>query len=141
MEQLGAEDRPQIGECNLFGAHEQRMLDGMGKTWHVLRIAEASYVHIDSRAGFVGVCIMYQQRFELVGQLYDSILAIIKSWHFEILTQELDRSRHARKRAITQGSSDEGVRKRWILRSRAQTRRGRVEKRPLPMYRSDVKQE
>ncbi len=42
------------------------MLHGMGHAWHVVCIAEAAYVYIDSCAGFVGVWIVNKESFKLV---------------------------------------------------------------------------
>ena len=51
----------------LFGTHEEKMLHGMGHTWHVILITEATNIDIHSSARFVGVWIVNEESFELVG--------------------------------------------------------------------------
>lgn len=51
----------------LLRPHKEEMLNCMSHAWHVVGITEASNVDIDSSAGFVGVRIVYQKSFKLVG--------------------------------------------------------------------------
>ena len=44
----------------LFGAHEQKMLNGVRHTRHVISIAERADINIDRSAGFVSFGIMNQ---------------------------------------------------------------------------------
>ena len=57
----------------LFCAHEEKMLHGMGHTWHVILVTEAADIDVYSSASFVGVRIVNEKSFELVGQSNNSV--------------------------------------------------------------------
>lgn len=48
------------------------LLYGMRHATHVCLVTEVSHIHIHSCTGFVGLRIVYQKNFELIGQPYNS---------------------------------------------------------------------
>lgn len=55
------------GGIYLFGAHEEEMLDSVGHSWHIIGVAKASNIDVDSSASFVCFWVMNKKGFELVG--------------------------------------------------------------------------
>lgn len=81
------------GHNYFFGAHEQQVFHGVGHARHVVVIAKTADVDVDRGAGFVGVGVMDQQGFELVGQSNDPIGAVIEGGGLELVGNPLQRSR------------------------------------------------
>ena len=69
-----------VGRIYLFRSHEEKMLYSVGHAWHIICIAKASNIDVDSSASFVGIRIVYKKGFEFVRQSYDTIGSIIKRW-------------------------------------------------------------
>lgn len=74
----------------LFSAHEKQMLDRMRHSWHTWVVAEAADVDVHCRRGLVGFGIVNEQNLELVGQLDDSVCAIIEQWFVEAVGEAFD---------------------------------------------------
>ena len=75
---------------HLLSAHEQKVLHSMRNARQILHIAEAAHVDIHGRRGLVGVGIVDEQGFELIGQLDDSVGAVVKEWLVETVGQAFD---------------------------------------------------
>ena len=56
----------------------------------IFHVAEAAHVDVHGRRGLVGVGIVDKQGFELVGQLDDSVGAIVEEWLVKTNGQAFD---------------------------------------------------
>lgn len=70
------------GGIHLFRAHEEEMLYGVSHTRHIICIAKASNIDVDSRSSFIRIRIMDEKGFKLVRQSYDTVGSIIERWSF-----------------------------------------------------------
>lgn len=77
------------GRNYLFRAHEEEMLHGVGHSWHVICIAKASDIDIDSSARFVSIRIVDEKGFELVRKSDDSVGSVIKRWGVQLVSDAL----------------------------------------------------
>ena len=66
------------------------MFYSMRNARQVFRVAEAADVDVHGRRGLVGVGIVDKQGFELVGQLDDSVGAIVQKWLVKTVGQAFD---------------------------------------------------
>lgn len=55
-----------VGGIHLFRAHEEEMLYGVGHTRHIVCIAKASNIDVDSSSSFIRIRIMDEKGFKLV---------------------------------------------------------------------------
>lgn len=67
------------------------MFHGVGHARHVIGIAKAADVHVDGGAGFVGVGVVDQQGFELVGESDHSIRPVVERRRLELVRNPLHR--------------------------------------------------
>ena len=74
---------------NLFGAHEKEMFYRVGHTRHIVCIAKASNIDVDSSSSFISIRVVDEKCFELVGQSYDPIGSIIERRSFKLVRDAL----------------------------------------------------
>ena len=63
---------------HLLSAHEQNVLYSMSNTRQIFHVAEATHVDVHGRRGLLGVGIVDEQSFELIGQPDDPVGATIE---------------------------------------------------------------
>lgn len=68
-----------------FRAHEEEMLHCVGHTWHIICIAKASNVNVDSSASFVCIWVMDKKGLKLVRESDDSVGSVIKRWSLQLV--------------------------------------------------------
>lgn len=70
---------------HLFRSHEEEMFHSVGHTRHIICIAKASNVDVDSSSSFVCIRVVDEKGFELVWQSYDTVGSIIERWSFQLV--------------------------------------------------------